>query len=390
MSRVTITTKKAEFANKFGKLILDDGTILDGMGFGYSTTIFGELVFNTGMVGYTETLTDPSYAGQILTLTYPLVGNYGVPDPSQKDKDGISKYFESDKIQVRGLVIHQLSETASHWNLSMTLDEWLYKEKIPGISGIDTRELTKKLRENGVMMAALVVSDSEIDVKKAQQQLKEAKRYDSEEFMDTVSTKSEKTYGDDSQTVVVIDTGAKNAILRNIRDLGYKVVKVPWNTTIEKILSYSPSGVVISNGPGDPQKCPDTINTAKSLIEKNVPTLGICLGAQIIGLAGNASTYKLKYGHRGQNKSCLNLVDNQVYVTSQNHGYCISPDSLQNSEFDLWFTNTDDKTVEGIKHKKQNCIAVQFHPEASPGPYDCKYIFKRLQTLMGEEKAAKK
>ncbi len=390
MSRVTITTKKAEFANKFGKLILDDGTILDGMGFGYSTTIFGELVFNTGMVGYTETLTDPSYAGQILTLTYPLVGNYGVPDPSQKDKDGISKYFESDKIQVRGLVIHQLSETASHWNLSMTLDEWLYKEKIPGISGIDTRALTKKLRENGVMMAALVVSDSEIDVKKAQQQLKEAKRYDSEEFMDTVSTKSEKTYGDDSQTVVVIDTGAKNAILRNIRDLGYKVVKVPWNTTIEKILSYSPSGVVISNGPGDPQKCPDTINTAKSLIEKNVPTLGICLGAQIIGLAGNASTYKLKYGHRGQNKSCLNLVDNQVYVTSQNHGYCISPDSLQNSEFDLWFTNTDDKTVEGIKHKKQNCIAVQFHPEASPGPYDCKYIFKRLQTLMGEEKAAKK
>lgn len=390
MSRVTITTKKAEFANKFGKLILDDGTILDGMGFGYSTTIFGELVFNTGMVGYTETLTDPSYAGQILTLTYPLVGNYGVPDPSQKDKDGISKYFESDKIQVRGLVIHQLSETASHWNLSMTLDEWLYKEKIPGISGIDTRALTKKLRENGVMMAALVVSDSEIDVKKAQQQLKEAKRYDSEEFMDTVSTKSEKTYGDDSQTVVVIDTGAKNAILRNIRDLGYKVVKVPWNTTIEKILSYSPSGVVISNGPGDPQKCPDTINTAKSLIEKNVPTLGICLGAQIIGLAGNASTYKLKYGHRGQNKSCLNLVDNQVYVTSQNHGYCISPDSLQDSEFDLWFTNTDDKTVEGIKHKKQNCIAVQFHPEASPGPYDCKYIFKRLQTLMGEEKAAKK
>ncbi len=390
MSRVTITTKKAEFANKFGKLILDDGTILDGMGFGYSTTIFGELVFNTGMVGYTETLTDPSYAGQILTLTYPLVGNYGVPDPNQKDKDGISKYFESDKIQVRGLVIHQLSETASHWNLSMTLDEWLYKEKIPGISGIDTRALTKKLRENGVMMAALVVSDSEIDVKKVQQQLKEAKRYDSEEFMDTVSTKSEKTYGDDSQTVVVIDTGAKNAILRNIRDLGYKVVKVPWNTTIEKILSYSPSGVVISNGPGDPQKCPDTINTAKSLIEKNVPTLGICLGAQIIGLAGNASTYKLKYGHRGQNKSCLNLVDNQVYVTSQNHGYCISPDSLQNSEFDLWFTNTDDKTVEGIKHKKQNCIAVQFHPEASPGPYDCKYIFKRLQTLMGEEKAAKK
>ncbi len=359
------------------------------MGFGFSTTVFGEIVFNTGMVGYTETLTDPSYAGQILTLTYPLVGNYGVPDPAQKDEDGISKYFESDKIQIRGLVVHELSTTASHWNLSMTLDEWMYNEKIPGISGIDTRALTKKLREGGVMMAALVVSDDEINVEKVKQQLKEAKDYNSEEFMDDVSTKTEETFGSEPESVVVVDTGAKNAILRNIRELGYKVIKVPWNTTIEKILSYKPKGVVISNGPGDPQKCPDTIYTVKSLIEKNIPTLGICLGAQIIGLAGNADTYKLKYGHRGQNKSCLNLVDNQVYVTSQNHGYCIDPKSLDKSEFDLWFTNTDDKTVEGIKHKKQNCIAVQFHPEASPGPYDCKYIFKRLQSLMEEGKAAK-
>ena len=360
------------------------------MGFGYSTTVFGEIVFNTGMVGYNETLTDPSYSGQILTLTYPLIGNYGVPDPSQIDESGISKYFESDKIQIRGLVVHELSLTASHWNLSMTLDEWLYNEKIPGISGIDTRALTKKLRDGGVMMAALVVSEDELDVEQVKKQHKEAKNYNSEEFMDVVSTKTEETFGDDKESVVVVDTGAKNAILRNIRDLGYKVIKVPWNTPIEKILSYKPKGVVISNGPGDPQKCPETISTVKSLIEKNIPTLGICLGAQIIGLAGNADTYKLKYGHRGQNKSCLNLSDNQVYVTSQNHGYCIDPKSLDNSEFDLWFTNTDDQTVEGIKHKKQNCIAVQFHPEASPGPYDCKYIFERLQSLMGEGKAANK
>jgi len=363
---------------------------LKGIGFGYSTTVFGEIVFNTGMVGYTETLTDPSYSGQILTLTYPLIGNYGVPDPAQKDEDGISKYFESDKIQIRGLVVHELSGTASHWNLSMTLDEWLYNEKIPGISKLDTRALTQKLREGGVMMAALAVSEDEINEEEIRQQLKTAKNYGSEEFMDVVSTKTEETFGNDKDSVVVIDTGAKNAILRNLRALGYKVIKVPWNTSIEKILSYEPKGVVISNGPGDPQKCPDTISTAKSLIEKNIPTLGICLGAQIIGLAGNADTYKLKYGHRGQNKSCLNLVDNQVYVTSQNHGYCINPDSLENSEFDLWFTNTDDQTVEGIKHKKQNCIAVQFHPEASPGPYDCKFIFKQLQTLMGEGKPAKK
>jgi len=390
LSRVTITTKKAIHVNKIGKLILDDGTVFDGMGFGFSTTAIGEIVFNTGMVGYTETLTDPSYSGQILTLTYPLVGNYGVPNPKIKDDDGIQKFFESDKIQVRGLAIHELSLVASHWNLSMTLDEWLYNEKIPGISGIDTRALTKKLRSKGVMMAALVVSDNEVDVEQVKNKLAAATNYNSEEFMDQVSTKSEQVFGNEKDSVVVIDTGTKNAILRNIRNIGYKVIKVPWDTSIEKILSYKPKGVVISNGPGDPQKCPETIKTAKSLIEKNIPTLGICLGAQILGLAGQASTYKLKYGHRGQNKSCVNLDNNQVYVTSQNHGYCISPESLKDSEFDLWFTNADDKTVEGIKHKKQKCIAVQFHPEASPGPYDCKFIFEELKYLMGEGKSAKK
>jgi len=390
LSRVTITTKKAKHVNKFGKLIFDDGTVLDGVGFGFQTTVVGEIVFNTGMVGYTETLTDPSYCGQILTLTYPLIGNYGVPSYETKDKDGIPKHFESEKIQVRGLVIHELSLVASHWNMSMTLDEWLYKEKIPGIMGIDTRSLTKKLRNNGVMMAALVVSDKEIDVEEIKHKLSSTTNYNSEQFMEQVSTKSHQVFGEEKKSVVVIDTGVKNAILRNIRNIGYKVIKVPWNTPIEKILSYKPKGVVISNGPGDPQKCIDTITTAKSLIEKNIPTLGICLGAQIIGLAGNATTYKLKYGHRGQNKPCLNLDNNQVYVTSQNHGYCIDPESLKDSQFDLWFKNTDDKTVEGIKHKKQKCIAVQFHPEASPGPYDCKFVFEELKNLMEEGKSAKK
>ena len=341
------------------------------------------------MVGYNETLTDPSYSGQILTLTYPLVGNYGVPDPSSKDENGISKFFESDKIQVRGLVVHELSLTASHWNLSMTLDEWFYNEKIPGISGIDTRELTKKLRTSGVMMAALVVSDVEIDVNEVKKQLGMAPHYSSEQFMDTVSTKEEQIYGSGQESVVVIDTGAKNAILRNICDIGYKVIKLPWDASYEKIMSFNPKGIVISNGPGDPQKCSNTIETAKKLISDNVPTLGICLGAQIIGIAGNTKTYKLKYGHRGQNKPCLNLDNNQVYVTSQNHGYGITPESLEQSEFNLWFKNADDKTVEGIKHKKQNCIAVQFHPEASPGPYDCKFVFEELKHLMEEGSSAK-
>ncbi|HIH99653.1 MAG TPA: glutamine-hydrolyzing carbamoyl-phosphate synthase small subunit [Nitrosopumilus sp.] len=384
----TITTKKSNYAKKFGKLIFDDGTVLDGEGFGFSTTTFGEIVFNTGMVGYTEALTDPSYNGQLLSLTYPLVGNYGVPDPSVNDEDGISKFFESNKIQVRGLVIHELSLTASHWNLSMTLDEWMYNEKIPGISGIDTRALTMKLRNSGVMMAALVVSDSEINVEDVKKQLASATHYDSEQFMDVVSTKHEKIYGNQEQSVVVVDTGAKNAIIRNIREIGYKVILVPWNTSYEKIMSYDPKGVVLSSGPGDPQKCPDTIIAVKKLIENNVPTLGICLGAQIIGIAGNTETYKLKYGHRGQNKPCVNLENNQVYVTSQNHGYGITPESLEKSDFNLWFTNADDHTVEGIKHKNQNCFAVQFHPEAAPGPNDCKFIFEELKNLMESKKIA--
>jgi len=366
---------------------LEDGTVFDGMGFGYSGLTFGEAVFNTGMVGYTEALTDPSYSGQILALTYPLVGNYGVPDPSVKDEDGIKKYFESDKIQVRGLVVHELSLTASHWHVTMTLDEWLYNEKIPGISGIDTRALTLKLRTSGVMMAALAVSENEIDENELKKKLASAKNYNSEEFMDVVSTKEPQIYGKENDTVVVVDTGVKNAILRSVRKLGYKVIKVPWNYSIEKILSYNPKGVVLSNGPGDPQKCVETMKTAKALIDKNIPTLGICLGAQILGIAGGADTFKLKYGHRGQNKSCLDLDNDQVYVTSQNHGYGIDPDSLKKTNFKLWFTNADDKTVEGIKHKEKKCIAVQFHPEASPGPFDCMFVFEELKRLMGEENA---
>lgn len=354
------------------------------MGFGYPKTVFGEVVFNTGMVGYTETLTDPSYAGQILTLTYPLIGNYGVPDPQTRDDHNIPLFFESERIQVRGLVIHELSDLASHWNLKMTLDEWMYNERVPGISGIDTRSLTKKLRTGGVMMAALVVSDSEINVEQVKNQLMEAKPYTSEQFMDQVSTKDAQIFGSGEECVVVIDTGAKNAILRNLMDLGYRVIKLPWNATIDQVLSYKPKGVVLSNGPGDPEKCPQTVQTAKQLIEKNIPTLGICLGAQIMGLAGGATTYKLKYGHRGQNKSCINLKNNQVYVTSQNHGYGIDPNSLIDTDFDLWFTNADDNTVEGIRHKNRKMIAVQFHPEASPGPYDCKYVFEELNNLIKE------
>ena len=371
----------------FAAIVLDDGVVLEGEGFVYPKTVFGEAVFNTGMVGYIETLTDPSYKGQILSITYPLVGNYGVPDPTVADDSGIPLNFESDSIQVRGLVIHELSKVASHWNLSMTLDEWLYKNNIPGISGIDTRQLTKSLREDGVRMAALKVSEHPIDTDKLKEQLSDAPQYNSEHLVDDVSTREHLTFGS-GRNVVVVDTGAKNAILRHVVNLGYRAVKVPYNTKVSDILSYDPAGVIISNGPGDPIHCPDTIHAARKILDEDIPMLGICLGAQIISLAGNAKTYKLKYGHRGQNKSCLDVSTGQVHVTSQNHGYAISPESLADSEFDLWFTNTDDGTVEGIRHKTRPCIAVQFHPEASPGPYDCEFIFKELQSMMEDPRPA--
>ena len=370
--------------------MLDDGTVLKGMGFGGSATTFGEIVFNTGMVGYVEALTDPSYNGQLLTLTYPLVGNYGVPDPAVRDPDGIPEFFESDCIQARGLVVHELSLVASHWNMSMTLDEWMYNEGIPGISGIDTRALTKRLRSGGVMMAALAVSETEIDADSVARQLAGATPYTSEQFMNSVSVPAPKSYGcsmpepaagsdgggvirdsepnNGVQPIVVIDTGTKNAILRNVRQLGHGAVLVPWNATYDEIMSFNPAGVVLSSGPGDPENCPQTIKTAKSLIENDIPTLGICLGAQILGLAGNASTYKLKYGHRGQNKPCTNLATGQTFVTSQNHGYGIQPESLDGSGFEVWFANADDNTIEGIRHKSSRCIAVPVPSRSRPGP----------------------
>lgn len=368
-------------------LLLDDGTVMEGEGFGHPGVAYGEAVFNTGMVGYAETLTDPSYGGQILAITYPLVGNYGVPDPAEAAPDGIPVHFESDRIQIRGLVIHELSDTASHWNLSMTLDEWMHSQSIPGIAGVDTRSLTKQLRSRGVQMSALAVSESPIDTAKLSESLAAAPRYGTERLVDDVSATHHTKYGE-GRNVVVLDVGTKNAILRHVTRMGYRAVKVPYDTTISDIMGYEPAGVVISNGPGDPKHCTQTIDTARSLINEGVPLLGICLGAQIIALAGNAQTYKLKYGHRGQNKSCLDVSTGTVYVTSQNHGYAISPESLADSEFDLWFTNTDDDTIEGIRHRTRPCIAVQFHPEASPGPYDCGFVFEELHRIMEDPRPA--
>lgn len=341
------------------------------------------------MVGYTESLTDPSYSGQILSMTYPLVGNYGVPDHNVRDEFGLPKFFESDKIQPKGLVIHSLSDVASHWSCVKTLDEWLYEEKIPGIYSIDTRELTKIIRQKGVMMGVLTVSNEPID-KIEYRKIIDVENYNTKNFMSLVSSNDVKIYGkNDNDALVLLDTGTKYSIIRHLLRIGFKVIQVPWDSTYEKILTFNPVGVIISNGPGDPKICKPTINTAKKLIDRSIPTLGICLGNQILALSAGADTYKLKYGHRGQNKSCINKENNLSYITSQNHGYGIDPATLTNTGFQPWFYNSDDNTIEGIIHNKKPIIAVQFHPEASPGPNDCNYVFDKFKEIVNLNKSEK-
>ena len=374
-------------------LLLEDGSVFKGVGFGFPSEVAGELVFNTGMVGYTETLTDPSYRGQILCFTYPLIGNYGVPKFEDIDEFGLPRFFESNQIQIKGLIIHELSTAASHWSCTKTLDEWLYEERIPGIYGVDTRELTKKLRINGSLRGAIgtwapqVHETSESEAPKRLSLLLENYHYEEQNFMPEVSIKTPTEYGaKSSETVVLLDTGTKISIIRNILRIGFRAVCLPWNSTFEEIMSYDPKGILISNGPGNPKECKVAIRTASDLMERSIPTLGICLGHQILALAAGADTYKLKFGHRGQNKPCIDLRNRQTYITSQNHGYGIDPDSLEGTGFKVWFSNADDQTIEGIEHISKPIIAVQFHPEASPGPYDCKFVFDRFKELLNKEK----
>jgi carbamoyl-phosphate synthase small subunit len=363
-------------------LLLEDGTLFLGRGFGYPTQRVGEVVFTTGMVGYTESITDPSYRGQILTFTYPLIGNYGVPSYDVVDEHSIPLNFESDRAQVSGVVVSEVCRAPSHWRSKKSLDEWLYEEGVPGIEGIDTRELTKRLRVYGVMMGVIVVSEDEVDIEDMKTKLAKAEKYGEQDFVSMVSVKEPKIYGEGDKRVVLIDCGVKYGIIRELLKRGLKVIRVPYDTSASEILEYNPKGILVSNGPGDPKVCAKTIKTVRSLIDEDIPMLGICLGVQIIALSLGGDTYKLKYGHRGQNKPCLDLKTGRNYITSQNHGYAVDPNSVKGSGLEVWMINADDKTVEGVYHESKPLLAVQYHPEASPGPYDTTFIFDLFAEMM--------
>ncbi len=363
-------------------LLLEDGTSFIGKGFGATSKISGEVVFSTSMVGYPESLTDPSYKGQILTLTYPMVGNYGVP--SNELNLGLPLYFESDHIQVQGLVIHELCLEPYHWAQTRTLDKWLSDEGVPGIYGIDTRRLTKKLRTHGVMLGIMQVFDAN-EEPNLEVLLKNGHNIADPNLTDLVkevSTKKPCRYNVDGKlTVVLIDCGVKFSIIRNLLRRGINVVRVPYDTSATEILSYNPDGVFVSNGPGDPKRNVKTIEAVRELVDK-LPLMGICLGAQILALAMGGDTYKLKFGHRAQNQPALDLTSQRCYITTQNHGYAINLETLKQTPLEPWFINPNDKTTEGIKHKTKPVFAVQWHPEASPGPYDTEMLFDKFKKSM--------
>jgi len=342
----------------FGKLILNDGTELAGKSFGADESKSGELVFSTGMVGYPESLTDPSYEGQILILTYPIVGNYGVPE---------KKFWESGRIHVSGLIVSQYIDTPSHFQSQKTLSQWLKEEKIPAIEIDDTRLLTQKLRDEGAQLAKIIFKNDIAfhDPNK-------------ENLVAAVSTEAVEQAGKGLKTVVLIDCGVKENIKRSLLKRGVKLITVPWDYDIFS-LKEKIAGVVISNGPGNPKMAAKTIKTVKKILSKKIPILGICLGNQILALAAGGDTYKLKFGHRSQNQPCLLVGSSRCYITTQNHGFAVGKIP---KGFKPWFINANDQTNEGIIHEKYPFMSVQFHPEASPGPVDTEWIFDKFLNFL--------
>ena len=352
-------------------LVLEDGTKFHGKSFGYDAPVAGEVVFNTAMMGYPESLTDPSYAGQLMTLTYPLVGNYGVP-PFSVESDGIATFMESDRIYASAIIVADYSEQYSHWNAVESLADWLKREHVPGITGIDTRQLTKVLREHGVMMGKIICDDEPDNIPEAE--------YEGVNWVDRVSCKDIIRYNEGAgKKVILVDCGVKNNIIRCLVNRGVEVMRVPWNydyTTMEF------DGLFLGNGPGDPDMCEDAVNIIrKQMSQSRKPICGICMGNQLLAKAGGATIYKLKYGHRSHNQPVREVGTNRCYVTSQNHGYAVDAKTLGNDWREL-FVNMNDGSNEGVCHKENPWFTSQFHPEACSGPVDTEFMFDRfIKTL---------
>ena len=352
-------------------LVLEDGTKFHGQSFGYDQPVAGEVVFNTAMMGYPESLTDPSYAGQLMTLTYPLVGNYGVP-PFSVEPDGLATFMESDKIYASAIIVADYSEKYSHWNAVESLASWLKREHVPGITGIDTRQLTKVLREHGVMMGKIIFDDEPDNIPTAE--------YEGVNWVDRVSCKDIIRYNEGAgKKVVLVDCGVKNNIIRCLVNRGVEVIRVPWNYDYT---SMDFDGLFLGNGPGDPDMCEDAVNVIRrqmSLSRK--PICGICMGNQLLAKAGGATIYKLKYGHRSHNQPVREVGTNRCYVTSQNHGYAVDAKTL-GSDWRELFVNMNDGSNEGVAHKENPWFTSQFHPEACSGPIDTEFMFDRfIKTL---------
>ncbi|NUP07097.1 MAG: glutamine-hydrolyzing carbamoyl-phosphate synthase small subunit [Polyangiaceae bacterium] len=361
------------------KLILEDGTTLDGEPFGAQASVTGEVVFNTAMSGYVETLTDPSYRGQILVLTYPLIGNYGVP--AARERGSIDGPFESDHIQVQGLVVGSYSRTYSHYAATRSLGDWLSSEGVPAVTSIDTRALTRKLREVGTMKGWLV--PSEVDVDDAKRTARAVEMHD--EVFRLVAPRQPIRHDGGEQRILVIDAGAKDNIVRSLLDRGCSVTRAPWHSPVLELAAEA-DGILIGNGPGDPKDLAPLVANIRALLSSfRGPIFGVCLGNQLLALAAGGDTYKLPYGHRGVNQPVEDLLTRRSYITSQNHGYAVKDGSL-GKDWEPWFVNVNDGTNEGIRSRTRPFFSVQFHPEAAPGPEDTAFLFDDFLRHVGAMK----